>query len=156
MNWFAAMLCLTPLLALDSPAHAWGVRLPSGQKLRTWLVMFCASLAAWLVQAENPAPVYAVIDGIAAYFVLRRPLGEMQRAIGALFIAMLGSDIGFTGACWLQPGPLNFGAYFAANSYIGWAQWSCLALWGTGDALAGFLVRHGWSSSHAVSYRDGA
>lgn len=156
MNWFAAMLCLTPLLALDSPAHVWGVRLPSGQKLRTWLVMFCASLGAWLVRADNPAPVYAVIDGLSAYLVLRRPLGEMQRAIGALFIGMMAVDLGFTGACWLQPGPHDFGGYFAFNGQIGWLQWACLALWGVGDALAGYLVFGQRGSSHAIPDRDGA
>ncbi len=162
MNWFGAMLCLLPAIAMDSRVQLFKVRVPSGQKGRTWLVMFCASLAAWLLRAYhpapdyNPSPAYAVIDAISAFFVLRRPLGEMQRAIGILFIGMLGVDLGFTGACWLQPGPHDFGGYFSFNTSLGWLQWACLAWWGIGDALAGFLVRIGWSGRDAAPHWDGA
>ena len=156
MNWFGAMICLLPLLAIGSPVQVAQVPVPAGQKARTWLAMLCASIAAWLVQLDNPAPVYAVIDGIAAYIVLRRPLGQMQRGIGVLFIGMMAGDIGFTGASWLQPGPHDFAGYFAFNTMIGWLQWTCLALWGIGDALDSFLVHYQRGRGHAVSHRDGA
>lgn len=156
MNWFAAMICTLPLLAVGSPVRFLGVRMPWGQKARTWVALFGASIAAWLVKLDNPASAYAVIDALAAYLVLRKPLGEMQRAIGVLFIGMLGIDVGFASACWLQPGPHDYGGYTAFNQLMGWLQWACLASWGGGDALASRLIFNRRGSSYPLSGRDGA
>ena len=151
MNWFAAMVCLLPLLAAGSPRQVFGFPIPWGAKLRTWVVLFAASLAAWVVIS----PVsYGVIDAIAGYLVLRHPRGEAQRAIGFLFVGMLGTDIGFFAASALYPGPHDLAGYLNFSALLGWLQWACLAAWGAGDVLKGVVhtIRHG---RNPVSARDG-
>lgn len=155
MNWFVAMICLIPLLAWGSGIRVLDVRIPYGQKARTWLAMTAGSLAAWMVHFDNPALFYAGLDMVAAYIILRKPLGEMQRAVGLLFIGMFAVDIGFAGACWLQPGPHNLAGYVTFNSLIGWLQWACLALWGVGDVMAGYFATFGRIGGYPLPARDG-
>lgn len=155
MNWFAAMLCLLPLLASGSPVTLFKVRLPWGAKGRTWAAVFGSSVAAWVIRADNPALAYAVIDALTGYIVLRQPLGEMQRAIGLLSIGMFAVDIGFASACWLQPGPHDLGGYVSFNSLIGWLQWACLVSWGVSDAVARYLGPARRGSGHSVLAGDG-
>ena len=157
MNWFAAMTCLLPLLALASPVKLLGVHIPWGPKGRVWLAMFLASVLAWLAgpRMQSPVPVYALIDALAAYVVLRQPLGEMQRAIGLLFIGMLTVDVGYASASWLQPGPHDFFGYVRFNSLIGWLQWACLASWGIGDAMVGFFIHGRWRVRNPLPTEDG-
>ena len=109
----------------------------------------------YLDTAATAQKPHAVIDAVAAYIVLRKPLAEMQRAIGLLFIGMVGIDIGFSAACWLQPGPHDFEGYTMFNATLGWLQWACLASWGVGNALGSYFVLDRRGDSAAVSYRDG-
>ena len=157
MNWFGAMICLLPLLALASPVKLLGVHIPWGPKGRTWLAMLGASIAAWIFgpQLTNPVPMYALIDALAAWVVLTQPIKEFQRAIGLLFIGMLTVDIGYAGASWLQHGPHDFNGYVRFNSLIGWLQWACLASWGVGDAMAGIFVHGRGRVCDPLSAEDG-
>ena len=147
------MVCLLPLLAVGSPVRLWGVHLPSGRKGWTWLVLFGASLAALMFSGPSVWP-FAIIDGLAGYFVLRRPRGEAQRAIGILFIMMLFLHLGFNLAVRLQPGPHDFLGYVMANRLLGWLQWACLASWGVGDALVRLVV-YRRAGGGLVANRDG-
>ena len=152
-DWKIAMVVLLPLLAVGSPVRLWGVHLPSGSKGRTWLVLFSASVAAMLFSADSVWP-FAIIDGLAGYFVLRHPRGEAQRAIGTIFIMMLFLHLGFYLACRLQPGPHDFLGYVMANRLLGWLQWACLASWGVGDAI-NRLVVYRRTAGGLVAHRDG-
>ena len=152
-DWKIAMVVLLPLLAVGSPVRLWGVHIPSGRKGWTWLVLFSSALAAMLSPADSVWP-YAVIDALAGYFVLRRPRGEAQRAIGTIFIMMLFLHLGFYLACRLQPGPHDYLGYVMANRLLGWLQWACLASWGVGDALVRLVV-HRRAGGSLVAGRDG-
>lgn len=147
------MVVLLPLLAVGSPVRLWSVRIPSGPKARVWLVLFGASLAALLFSGASVWP-FAIIDGLAGYFVLRRPRGEAQRAIGTIFIMMLFLHLGFYLADRLQPGPHDFLGYVMANRLLGWLQWACLASWGVGDAFNRLVVYRG-AAGNPVANRDG-
>lgn len=138
------MVCLLPLLAMGSPVRLFGFPVPSGRKLRAWLALFCAALAAGLFPADN-IPAFAAIDAVAGWFVLSHPRGETQRAIGLLFVCMLFTHLGFFTASWLQPGARDLVGYANFNRLLGWLQWACLALWGGSDAM-GYLVR-GWRAA---------
>ena len=133
------MVVLLPLLAVGSPLSVWGVRLPFGRKGWTWAVLFASAIAAGQMPGDNVWP-FAIIDGLGAYFVLRHPRGEGQRAIGTIYIMMLFLHLGFYLACRLQPGPHDFLGYVMANRLLGWLQWACLALWGAGDAFVRLVV----------------
>ena len=133
------MVILLPILAVGSPLRLWGIPMPTGRKGWTWLVLFCAALAGSLFTAESVWS-FAVIDAMAGFFVLQRPRGEAQRAIGILFIMMLFLHLGFNLAVRLQPGPHDFMGYAQFNRLLGWLQWACLASWGVGDVLVRLVV----------------
>ncbi len=147
------MVCLLPLLAVGSPVRLWGVHIPAGRKGWTWLVLFCSALAAGLFSGAVVWP-FAVIDATAAFFVLKRPRGEAQRAIGTIFIMMLFLHLGFYLACRMQPGPHDFNGYAQANRWLGWLQLACLATWGGIDAF-GRLVVHWGLAGRPLPHRDG-
>lgn len=121
----------------------------AGPKLRVWLAMFGASLAALLVPPlpiGAPAPAstiaaYMAMDFIAACIVLREPASAAQRVIGALFAGMLCYHIGF----FITNDGSNVVAYTDTLSAIGWAQWACLLLWGAYDAGKAIVSRRGHS-----------
>lgn len=152
-DWKIAMVCLLPLLAVGSPVSLWGVRLPSGMKGKTWLVLFSASLAGMLFDA-SAIMAFLAIDALGAFFVLQRPRGETQRAIGILFIMMMFLHLGFYAACRLQPGPHDLTGYANFNRLLGWLQWACLAFWGVGDALVRLVMDRG-PSRDLVAHRNG-
>jgi hypothetical protein len=152
-DWKIAMVCLLPLLAIGSPVSIWGVRLPSGMKGKTWLVLFSAALAGSLFSADA-IMAFLAIDALAAFFVLQRPRGETQRAIGIVFIMMMFLHLGFYAACRLQPGPHDLTRYVEWERGLGWLQWACLAFWGVGDALVRLVVDRG-ASRNLVADRNG-
>lgn len=112
-EWKVAMLFLIPMLR-------------GREMLRTWTVMFVASLATFVIHG----PVgYMGIDAVAAAFIMARPAGLAQRLIGALFVVMLMFDLGF----YLSPGA--DGTLFRnILTGIGWVQWLILGAWTGHDA----------------------
>lgn len=152
-DWKIAMVILLPLLAVGSPVRIWGVHMPAGRKGWTWLVLFCSALAGGLFAGTSVWP-FAVIDAVSAWFVLKRPRGEAQRAIGTIFIMMLFLHLGFYLACRLQPGPRDFLGYVYWERSLGWLQWACLASWGIGDAMGRLVVYRG-DSRGLLADRDG-
>ena len=152
-DWKIAMVCLLPLLAMGSPVRLFGFPVPSGRKLRTWLALFGAAVAASFFAADNII-AFAVIDAIGAWLVLGHPRGETQRAIGLLFVGMLFLHIGFFIAGWMQPGSYDATGYANYNRLLGWLQWAFLALWGGGDAVAR-IIRDSRGGDDSLLARDG-
>ena len=152
-DWKVAMVCLLPLLAMGSPVRLMGFPVPAGRKLRTWVALFGAAVAAGLFAADNIV-AFAVIDAAGAWLVLSAPRGETQRAIGLLFVGMLFLHIGFFIASWMQPGSYDAIGYANYNRLLGWLQWAFLALWGGSDALAR-IVRDNRVAGDPPLARDG-
>jgi hypothetical protein len=122
-------------------------------KGKTWLVLFSAALAGMLFSADA-IMAFLAIDALGAFFVLQRPRGEAQRAIGILFIMMMFLHLGFYAACRLQPGPHDLTGYVSFNRLLGWLQWAFLAAWGVGDALVR-LVMDRRAAGDLVANRNG-
>ena len=104
-----------------------------GAKLRTWLALMGASLAA---MAFPPLSVgaYIAIDGVAGIIVLAKPAGPVQKLIGELFMLMVCFHLGFalSSAFWPVDGADQF--YYQANAATGWLQFLFLMGWGLFDA----------------------
>lgn len=119
----------------------------AGPKLRVWLAMLGASIAALLLPAlpiGAPPPIgtiaaYIAIDFIAACIVLKSPAGWVQRAIGGLFAGMLFFHIGF----FVASDGSNVVAYVDKLTAIGWVQWACLFAWGLFDAGKAVVSQRG-------------
>lgn len=114
-----------------------------GAKLRTWLALMGASLAA---MAFPPLSVgaYIAIDGVAGIIVLAKPAGPVQKLIGELFMLMVCFHLGFalSSAFWPVDGADQF--YYQANAATGWLQFAILlgwGLWDAGKALVGVADR---------------
>lgn len=129
-EWKLAMLAALPFMG-------------RGAKLRTWIALMGASMAA---MAFPPLSVgaYVAIDIAAGGLVLAKPAGDVQRIIGRLFIVMVMFHLGYlvSRAIWPIEGAEMF--YYQANAATGWLQFLCLAGWGlcdAGKALVGFADR---------------
>lgn len=118
--WNAVMLSLFPLML-------------SGEKLRTWGALFCASLIGSLFRYDNVA-AFALIDAVAAWVILRHPRGLAQRAIGLLFVGMLSVHAGFTAAA-IDTGRLAAWEYANIQRLIGWGQLLIVGVWGGSDVV---------------------
>jgi len=129
-DWKTAMLMALPLMAV-------------GPKLRTWLALMGAGVAALMVPAMAlgdvvDSPVvgcYIIIDALAGYLVIRHPAGWVQKFIGAVFALMVSFHVGFL----IADRPAATLSYLHWLSWAGWAQWAALAGWGlydTGKAIA--------------------
>lgn len=132
-DWKVSMLILLPLMW--KPAQ-W----------RTWAALMSNSVAASIFPFVI---AYVFIDGISAAFVLKRPRGLAQRAIGLLFAGMVLSHVGFL----LSPQASEL-LHWKANMLIGWLQLACLLLWGAsnvGEYLGGGV----WSGTGALDRRNG-
>lgn len=91
------------------------------EMLRTWAVMFVASMATFVIHG----PVgYMAIDALAAAAVMARPAGLAQRLIGALFVLMLMFDLGFY---WSSRADGDL--FRSILTGIGWLQWLILGAW---------------------------
>lgn len=106
------------------------------QMLRTWVAMFGASVAAWVVQ---DVVAYIAIDAICAAIIMARPSGLPQKAIGALFALMVMFDLGF----FLSPSA-DWGLFAGALTAVGWAQWCILLGWSGHDAWRHY---RGWTDA---------
>jgi hypothetical protein len=107
-EWKWAMLAIIPFLR-------------GREMVRTWAVMFTASMATFVIHT----PVgYMAIDAVAAALVMVRPAGLPQRLIGALFVGMLMFDLGF----YLSPGADQV-LFNGILTGIGWLQWAILGAW---------------------------
>lgn len=133
-TWKLAMLGLLPLMGQRA-------------RLRTWVAMMGASIAAWLVTGPY---AYLAIDILGAAIVLARPAGVAQRAIGAMFGIMCFFHLGF-----IVGGGHDVSTYIASNRLVGWAQWAVLLSWGGYDVLRPYRHRLR-PRRHQVDRRAGA
>lgn len=129
-EWKLAMLLALPFMG-------------RGAKLRTWLALMGASIAA---MAFPPLTVgaYIAIDGVAGAIVLANPAGEVQKLIGRLFMLMVCYHLGFALAQALWPVAGAEILYYKANAATGWLQFLFLMGWGLFDAgkiVVGFANR---------------
>lgn len=131
-DWKLSMLLLLPLM--------WG----SG-KGRTWGAMFGSSLLAGL--SANPV-FYFFLDGVAGALVRRRPEALPQRAIGYLFASMMLFDAGYA----LSDQKQQI-LYLSFLSWLGWAQYGILLVWGLHDAWKYIVRRSGYGGDLAASQR---
>jgi hypothetical protein len=89
---------------------------------RTWAALLAASIAG----KAFPDPVaWAFIDLIAAITVIFPPRKGFQKAIAALFAAMLFLELG-----WLLSERMNVDYVISAGSLLGWLQLAALLTWG--------------------------
>jgi hypothetical protein len=121
--WKAAMLMLLPFLR-------------GRQKLRVWLALIGASVASHFI---NDLFAFILIDGLAAYAILRKPAGLAQKLIGALFLCMMMLDLGF-----LRSPQYDWGLFYQISSTLGWAQLLILGAWTGHDYLGRY--RH-WADA---------
>lgn len=120
-EWKVAMLFALPFMG-------------RGAKLRTWIALMGASAAA-LLFPPMAVSAYIAIDTIAGVIVLAKPAGEVQRAIGRVFILMVLFHLGYlTSQAFFGevPGAASF--YHNANVAAGWVQFAFLLGWGLWDA----------------------
>lgn len=111
-DWKLAMLLILPFMV-------WQAKFAM---VRTWAALMANSLLAGLFPF---VAAYIFIDGIAAWAVLRRPMGLAQRAIGLLFAGMVLTHVGFL----LSPQASGL-LHWQVNMLIGWLQFGCLFAWG--------------------------
>ena len=92
---------------------------------RTWAALLCAMAAGHIF----PDPVaWVLIDLTAAVIVIFPPRIGFQKAIAALFGAMLFLELG-----WLLSNRLNVEYVVNAGSLFGWLQLAALLTWGVDD-----------------------
>lgn len=92
---------------------------------RTWAALLCAMAAGHIF----PDPVaWALIDLTAAFIVIFPPRIGFQKAIAAMFGAMLFLELG-----WLISNRLNVEYIVNAGSLFGWLQLAALLTWGLDD-----------------------
>lgn len=131
--WHICMLAMIPLML-------------SGSKTRTWLAMFVAGTAPWMLP-EMSLPAYIFIDAVAGAVTMRNPYGIAQRLIGACFALLVMFHVGF-----LLSRGTGVGTYYDANIITGWVQLTLLATWGLADA--GKAVRHWARGRGSLSASD--
>lgn len=89
---------------------------------RTWVALLSASIAG-KVFADPTA--WVLIDLTAAVIVIFPPRKGFQKAIAALFGAMLFLELG-----WLLSERMNVDYVISAGSLLGWLQLAALLMWG--------------------------
>lgn len=89
---------------------------------RTWATLLSASIAG-KVFADPTA--WVLIDLTAAVIVIFPPRKGFQKAIAALFGAMLFLELG-----WLLSERMNVDYVVSAGSLLGWLQLAALLTWG--------------------------
>ena len=144
--WKFAMLTLLPLICVQQG------RVPT-HKLRTWLALFAASIAAHVVTpAVGHVPLlwYIVIDTAAAWIVLARPAGIAQKLIGLLFAAMVLFHVGVL----MRGAEHANGIYYAFQMSAGWAQFLVLAGWSGNDVGRSVWRRLGGGVHSAAGQAD--
>ena len=132
-DWKTAMLLALPFMAV-------------GPKLRTWLALMGAAIAALVVPPMTIGPhvdsmvigCYIVIDVLAGWVVMRHPAGWVQKFIGAAFALMVSFHIGFL----IADHPDATLDYLHWLAWAGWVQWAALAGWGAYDAGKGIVNRY--------------
>lgn len=138
------MYSIFPLMVAGGHFHSVRSLLWS-PKMRTWLAMIAASVAALLI-GLNPYAYFA-IDLAAGALVVTKPAGTSQKCIAFLFGGMCMFHIGFIGG-----GQHGMDLYLAWNLAIGWAQWGILLGWGGHDVVR-LAIRRGWLARRPVADR---
>ena len=134
--WHQAMLAMLLLfIAHRRNMGRWPVH-----RIRTWVALFGASLAAWLVTPRygvTPFFAYALICLVAAWIVSIKHDGIPQRAIAIIFggMAAVHGGLYFTGQ------PNGGDAYVEVMQIAGWAQFAILFFWGFKNVGLGTFVR---------------
>jgi len=99
-----------------------GVLMKGPAMWRTWAALLAASIAG-KVFADPTA--WVLIDLTAAFIVIIPPRKGFQKAIAALFGAMLFLELG-----WLLSERMNVEYVVSAGSLFGWLQLAALLAWG--------------------------
>ena len=99
-----------------------GVLMRGPAMWRTWAALLVASIAGKVF--ADPAS-WVLIDMLAAIVVIFPPRIGFQKAIAALFAAMLFLELG-----WLLSERMNVGYVVSAGSLCGWLQLAALLTWG--------------------------
>jgi hypothetical protein len=118
-------LCLLALAFLVKGSAMW----------RAWATLLAASIAG---KAFPDPTMWVLIDLTAAAIVIFPPRKGFQKAIAALFGAMLFLELG-----WLLSQRMNVEYVVSAGSFFGWLQLVALLMWGL-DERFGFRSIHDW------------
>ena len=129
-EWKLAMLAALPFMG-------------RGAKLRTWVALMGASLAATMFPPLSVG-AYIAIDIFAGALVLTKPATEVQKLIGRGFVLMVMFHLGYLLSSALAPVEGASMFYYQANAATGWLQLLALLSWGlwdAGKALVSFTDR---------------
>ena len=127
-----------------------------GAKLRTCLAMLAGDVVAlclpplslpngtWVLGA------YTLLDVAAAYYITRKPAGQMQQMIASIFAVMVLIRTGFCIKLMVSTALPNPMLYWSTTFYAGWVQVSLLYAWGLNDGLIQRLLDRYWPSRVAL------
>ena len=122
--WLASMFAIVPLMASREKIRAWGI--------------LCAVGAIEGAMRPDQIWAFALIDAMAALYLLHNRRYLPEKVISLIFAAMLCIHGGFI-AGRLVHGEADLATYADLQRGLGWWQLATLAVWGGVDA-----VRYGY------------